>query len=78
MSPGQLWLILLVCTASTTCAAVGFALFIARRRAILAIPDNRSSHSVPTPAGGGGGILFAMILVLVAFRIGGPCRAWLE
>ena len=33
----------------------GITLFILRRRAILDLPNERSSHTVPTPRGGGWG-----------------------
>ncbi|HEV7372047.1 glycosyltransferase family 4 protein [Arenibaculum sp.] len=41
--------------------ATGMVLPILRRRAILDIPNERSSHAVPTPRGGGWGILCALV-----------------
>ncbi|MEQ8967708.1 MAG: glycosyltransferase family 4 protein [Azospirillaceae bacterium] len=40
------------------------ALAIARRRAYLAHPDDRSSHDAPTPYGGGWGVMLALLPAL--------------
>lgn len=39
----------------------GAALAILRRRAILDMPNERSSHTVPTPRGGGWGVMLALL-----------------
>ncbi|HEY3821363.1 MAG TPA: glycosyltransferase family 4 protein [Polyangiaceae bacterium] len=44
---------------------------LARRRALLAIPDARSSHTVPTPSGGGLGIVTAILLSSAALYLSG-------
>jgi Fuc2NAc and GlcNAc transferase len=46
-------------------AVVGLVRQYALRREILDHPGERSSHSVPTPRGGGAGLLTAWLLVLV-------------
>jgi len=51
------------------------ALAVARRRSYVAAPDARSSHDVPTPYGGGWGVLLALMpaLALLAVTTGeGP------
>lgn len=65
--------------AAAACAAVSFAavgafLRHARRSRFLAEPTERSSHTVPTPVGGGVGIAFAVTAGLVVSRFvpGGP------
>jgi UDP-N-acetylmuramyl pentapeptide phosphotransferase/UDP-N-acetylglucosamine-1-phosphate transferase len=42
-------------------ALTGLALGILRRRAILDMPNERSSHTVPTPRGGGWGLMLALL-----------------
>ncbi len=42
-------------------ALTGIALVILRRRAILDLPNARSSHTVPTPRGGGWGLMLALL-----------------
>jgi UDP-N-acetylmuramyl pentapeptide phosphotransferase/UDP-N-acetylglucosamine-1-phosphate transferase len=39
----------------------GIMLVILRRRAILDLPNERSSHTVPTPRGGGWGVMLALL-----------------
>ncbi|HEX4506487.1 MAG TPA: glycosyl transferase, partial [Alphaproteobacteria bacterium] len=39
----------------------GITLAILRRRAILDLPNERSSHTVPTPRGGGWGVMLALL-----------------
>ena len=39
----------------------GIALLILRRRAILDLPNERSSHTVPTPRGGGWGLMLTLL-----------------
>ncbi len=57
-----------------SCAALGalgawFIAGIAFREHLLDVPNERSSHSVPTPRGGGVGILAAFILAGLTLRI---------
>ncbi|HSK41862.1 MAG TPA: glycosyltransferase family 4 protein [Arenibaculum sp.] len=54
-------------------AATWFVLGQLRRRAILDLPNERSSHSVPTPRGGGWGIMMVLApaLVLAGWSTGG-------
>jgi UDP-N-acetylmuramyl pentapeptide phosphotransferase/UDP-N-acetylglucosamine-1-phosphate transferase len=42
-------------------ALTGITLAILRRRAILDLPNERSSHTVPTPRGGGWGVMLALL-----------------
>jgi UDP-N-acetylmuramyl pentapeptide phosphotransferase/UDP-N-acetylglucosamine-1-phosphate transferase len=42
-------------------ALTGVTLRILRRRAILDLPNERSSHTVPTPRGGGWGVMLALL-----------------
>ena len=42
-------------------ALTGFTHSILRRRAILDLPNERSSHTVPTPRGGGWGVMLALL-----------------
>jgi UDP-N-acetylmuramyl pentapeptide phosphotransferase/UDP-N-acetylglucosamine-1-phosphate transferase len=42
-------------------AATSLALMQLRKRAILDLPNHRSSHTVPTPRGGGWGVMLALI-----------------
>jgi UDP-N-acetylmuramyl pentapeptide phosphotransferase/UDP-N-acetylglucosamine-1-phosphate transferase len=44
-------------------AGVGMALWYARRAGLLDVPNHRSSHSVPTPRGGGIALVGAVLLV---------------
>ena len=46
-------------------ALVGWARRYALRAAIIDFPNERSSHTVPTPRGGGAGLVAAMVLVIV-------------
>ena len=42
-------------------ALTGGALMILRRRAVFDMPNERSSHTVPTPRGGGWGVMLALL-----------------
>jgi UDP-N-acetylmuramyl pentapeptide phosphotransferase/UDP-N-acetylglucosamine-1-phosphate transferase len=66
-------------------AAASFAVSLAatrlvlghlRRRAILDIPNERSSHTVPTPRGGGWGILAAVVPALALLPGAGAAPGW--
>ncbi|HQV42346.1 MAG TPA: glycosyl transferase, partial [Moraxellaceae bacterium] len=43
----------------------------ARKRSILDIPNDRSSHTIPTPRGGGMAIVVAFLLSLPVFLLTG-------
>jgi len=53
------WLIIVTLSALLT----GVATWYARRRGMLDIPAERHSHTVPTPRGGGAGIVVAVVIV---------------
>jgi UDP-N-acetylmuramyl pentapeptide phosphotransferase/UDP-N-acetylglucosamine-1-phosphate transferase len=57
-------------------ALVGLVRQYARRRAILDHPSERSSHSTPTPRGGGAGLLSAWLLVIVPSLARGWPGSW--
>ncbi|MFT6582368.1 MAG: UDP-N-acetylmuramyl pentapeptide phosphotransferase/UDP-N-acetylglucosamine-1-phosphate transferase, partial [Alphaproteobacteria bacterium] len=44
-------------------ACVGFLIPILRRRAIMDLPNDRSSHTTPTPRGGGAAVTLVILLV---------------
>lgn len=61
------WLVLgLAATGSIALASVGtrLALCYARRRALIDEPGRRRSHVIPTPRGGGLGVVLALLVVL--------------
>jgi UDP-N-acetylmuramyl pentapeptide phosphotransferase/UDP-N-acetylglucosamine-1-phosphate transferase len=49
-----------IAAALTSLILTGLALRLLRRRAILDLPNARSSHTVPTPRGGGWGVMIAL------------------
>ncbi len=51
----------MVAAALLSAALTGIVLVILRRRAILDLPNERSSHTVPTPRGGGWGVMLALL-----------------
>jgi len=53
--------------------ATGAVIVLLRRRQLLDVPNQRSSHAVPTPRGGG---LAVMLAVVVAVSVGGQPGAW--
>jgi Fuc2NAc and GlcNAc transferase len=57
-------------------ALVGFVRQYALRRDVLDHPGERSSHSTPTPRGGGAGLLAAWLLVLVPSLSAGWRGTW--
>ncbi|MBM3596891.1 MAG: glycosyltransferase family 4 protein [Alphaproteobacteria bacterium] len=64
MSP--LWFVAFAIFALTV-LAVWLVLMQLRRRQILAQPNERSSHAVPTPVGGGIGVLIVLLPALVIY-----------
>jgi len=59
---------LLVVCAVCGWVLTGLVLILLRRRAILDHPNERSSHSVPTPRGGGWGIVITVLPVWLAIN----------
>jgi Fuc2NAc and GlcNAc transferase len=59
----------------TSFAAVASFLAYARRRRLLDVPNERSSHSTPTPRSGGLGIVVA-VLVTIVLRSGDFAEGW--
>jgi len=51
----------MVAAALMSVGLTGITLAILRRRAILDLPNERSSHTVPTPRGGGWGVMLALL-----------------
>ena len=51
--------------------ATGFARSLAIRRAIFDVPNHRSSHTSPTPRGGGAAIVLTVLLAVVVAAIAG-------
>jgi len=60
------------CALLLSVALTGAALVYARRRGLLDQPGKRRSHTLPTPRGGGIGIVAALLVV------GLPARYWLD
>src|SRR5690606_40054981 len=58
-------LLLLVPIATISAALTGWVRHYALRNHLLDLPNQRSSHSVPTPRGGGLAIVVAFLLSLV-------------
>ena len=54
-------LLFFVAAALTSVVLTRAALAVLRRRAILDLPNVRSSHTVPTPRGGGWGVMLALL-----------------
>jgi len=63
---------LLAGTAGLSWMATGVVLHYLRRNAILDHPNERSSHKIPTPRGGGWGIMLTLLpaLVLIGWIVG--------
>lgn len=70
-------LVAFAAAAALSWIGVAGALRFARRKALLDVPTERSSHTVPTPRGGGLGIVLALVACLVAeaLRHGDASRA---
>ncbi len=69
------WLPLLILIAACAVlgwAGVGAATWWLRRRQILDRPNHRSSHTVPTPRGGGLGLLPSLALLMLALPLIAP------
>ena len=47
--------------AATACLLTWFVMRLARRLALLDVPNERSSHQLPTPRGGGAAIVFTVV-----------------
>ena len=56
-----------VAAAALAAAATGFLLWLLRRRTILDIPNQRSSHREPTPHGGGIAVVVSIAIVWIAW-----------
>lgn len=76
MMRGWLWLL---ASFAVSAAATWMALRYARRKKLIDLPDARRSHSIPTPRGGGIGIVITVLLGLAALAhyfpdMGSPSR----
>jgi len=60
-----------VATGLAACLATGALIPILRRRELLDHPSERSSHSVPTPRGGGVAVVGSVLLVWVVLARAG-------
>jgi len=65
----------LLATVSITLVLVGRAIVYAHRRGMLDQPGQRRSHSLPTPRGGGIGVVIALLLCLPGALLGLPYAA---
>ncbi|HEY0832848.1 MAG TPA: glycosyl transferase, partial [Azospirillum sp.] len=70
-------LLVLAATAAASWLLVGRVLAYLRHRAILDHPNDRSSHTIPTPRGGGWGVMLAVLpaWALIGLGTGEPARA---
>lgn len=69
MIPGPQYLVETALIAALLALLLGYAaLHYARRRALVDLPGRRRSHSIPTPRGGGIGIVLAMLAAALAFQ----------
>ena len=65
-------------TAALSACMVFIAMKMAQRKGMVDIPGDRQSHTVPTPTGGGAGIVIALILSSLVLAQGGSIsRDWL-
>ncbi len=55
----------------------GVAAWYARRRGLLAMPDERSSHASAVPSGGGLGLVLSWVLVSLSLLFGSAPSFWL-
>lgn len=55
----------------------GLVLRVLRRRAILSHPDERSSHAVPTPLGGGIALVFVLLAAWAVIALGVPGQTFI-
>ncbi|HEX5818295.1 MAG TPA: hypothetical protein VFY20_05435 [Gemmatimonadales bacterium] len=67
---------LALATALLSAGLVGAVRRYALRRAVLDVPSERSSHSVPTPRGGGLGLIAAGMIVIVVALLTGARGSW--
>jgi UDP-N-acetylmuramyl pentapeptide phosphotransferase/UDP-N-acetylglucosamine-1-phosphate transferase len=66
MGEGVLLAVIALVTGLLTCAATGAIIPVLRRQSILDHPNERSSHSTPTPRGGGITLIGALLLAWLA------------
>ncbi|HJU17765.1 MAG TPA: glycosyltransferase family 4 protein [Stellaceae bacterium] len=59
-----------------SCLATRALIPLLRRRALLDIPNERSSHAVPTPRGGGLAVIGAVLLVWIGLAAAGRAPSW--
>lgn len=59
-------IILLLATLTTSMLLTGLSRAVANKHALLDVPNQRSSHTVPTPRGGGIGIVVAFLFGLLS------------
>ena len=69
--------VLLPAAAAASAATTGLVVGWLRRRAILDHPNERSSHAIPTPRGGGWGILLVLVPLWTALGVPVPVLAGL-
>lgn len=62
---GTYKLVILVSAFVVSAIATGIAYAVLKRAKVLDVPNDRSNHTVPTPRGGGLGIVFALAAFLV-------------
>ena len=65
-------LIIFVLTALVSGIGVWLVMRIAMKRSILDVPNERSSHTVPTPRGGGVAIAFTLLAAVFILRLADP------
>jgi UDP-N-acetylmuramyl pentapeptide phosphotransferase/UDP-N-acetylglucosamine-1-phosphate transferase len=63
---------LFICVALISVSATGMVLKYLQKKAILDHPNERSSHSIPTPRGGGIGVLIAVIPTILLIQVFSP------
>jgi Fuc2NAc and GlcNAc transferase len=74
--PAALWLLVALCAVTfvVSLAVTGMARRIALRRGLMDIPNDRSSHTVPTPRTGGLGLVLAWLSGLAVLT----AMSWLD
>lgn len=65
------WVILLLATALVSALVCRFTIYYAKRLQLIDQPGRRRSHAIPTPRGGGMGVVVAALLGLAAALPGG-------
>lgn len=77
-APDQSLAFLLVTAGAVFCAtwaATGLSLRVLRRRRIMDVPNDRSSHDVPTPRGGGVGLVAVLCVAWIVALLSGGVSA---